>query len=177
MMKENNLKIPQNKLITFTDASWQDCPDTGRSTVGRISVLAGGTVDHSSTVPVPVAMSSAEAEYLGASVACMSAAHLRMLVYDFEHLGSNIYHANDVEKTPPALILLDNTAAKAMAQNDRDTQHTRHILRRYHYVRQGCADKAHELAWISTSRQLADILTKNGKFTELWNYVFVTTEQ
>ena len=44
----------------------------------------GGIIDHEIHVPVPVAMSSGEAEYLGAGTAAMSAAHFRMLHYDFE---------------------------------------------------------------------------------------------
>ena len=41
-----------------------------------------GAVDYGSHLPVPVAMSSGEAEYISAAVACMKASHIRMLEYD-----------------------------------------------------------------------------------------------
>ena len=47
-----------------------------------------GTVNYGSRLPVPVAISSGEAEYISAAVACMKASHIRMLEYDFKHLGS-----------------------------------------------------------------------------------------
>ena len=62
--------------------SWNDYVDTGRSTGGYIRVIQGGAVDYGSHLPVPEAMSSGEAEYIAAAVACMKTSHLRMLIYD-----------------------------------------------------------------------------------------------
>jgi hypothetical protein len=44
----------------------------------------GGVVDHSSNVPDPVAMSSAEVEYNEGCIAFMAASHLRMLLAELE---------------------------------------------------------------------------------------------
>ena len=57
-------------MVTFTDSSWQDCIDTGRSTGGYIIFKSGGPVDHRCHLPIPVALTAGEAEYLVASVAC-----------------------------------------------------------------------------------------------------------
>ena len=46
--------------MDFSDSSWQDCPDTGRSTGAYIIFYQGGIIDHVTHVPVPVAQSSAE---------------------------------------------------------------------------------------------------------------------
>ena len=54
----------------FSDSSWNDCIDTGRSTGGYMSLNQGGAIDYGSHLPVPVAMSSGEAEYISAAVAC-----------------------------------------------------------------------------------------------------------
>ena len=43
----------------FSDYSWQDCPDTERSTVAYIIFYQGGPIDHGTHVPGPVAQSSA----------------------------------------------------------------------------------------------------------------------
>jgi hypothetical protein len=45
------------------DSSWNVGADTGRSKGCFLIYYMGGIVDHSSNIPDPVAMSSAEAEY------------------------------------------------------------------------------------------------------------------
>ena len=47
-----------------------------------------------------------------------------------------------------------------MGRSFRDTKHTRHILRRYHFVRTAVENKRLTLAWIPTEFQLADLGTK-----------------
>ena len=40
--------------MDFSDSSWQDCPDTGRSTGAYIILYQGGLIDHGTHVPGPV---------------------------------------------------------------------------------------------------------------------------
>ena len=49
------------------------------------------------SLPVPVAMSSGEAEYISAAVACMRASHLRMLIYDLKCLCSEDYDRDNMK--------------------------------------------------------------------------------
>ena len=170
MLKENNIIIKDNSVVTFTDSSWNDCIDTGRSTGANLTMIQGGAVDYGSHLPVPVAMSSGESEYIAAAVACMKASHLRMMGYDFEHMGSTDYDPMNI-KYPPAHIIIDNEAAKAMSQCNKDTAGNRHVARRYHYVRQGTLLKEHEFSWIGTKYQLADPLTKNGGRSKFGNMI------
>ena len=44
----------ENQLMAFYDSSWQDFPDTGRSTVAYIIFCQGGKIDHGTHVPGPV---------------------------------------------------------------------------------------------------------------------------
>ena len=53
--------------MTFSNYSWQDLPDTGRSTGEYNIFYQGGQIDHGIHVPLPVDQSSAESEY---NVAC-----------------------------------------------------------------------------------------------------------
>jgi hypothetical protein len=153
--------IPQGELTGFCDASWQDCPDTGRSTVGELIYCQGGIVHARSHVPVPVAMSSAEAEYVAACSACMAASHLRMLLYDYKYLGTKQYsEVKQMLDIAPSILMVDNQAAVQMSMNDRLTKLTRHISRRFHFVREGIKQGMHKLYWISKDHQLSDILTK-----------------
>ena len=41
--------------MAFSDYSWQDCPDTGRSTGAYIIFDQGGKIYHYTNVPGPVA--------------------------------------------------------------------------------------------------------------------------
>ena len=52
--------IYQKQLMAFSDSSWQDFPDTGRSTGAYIIFYQGEPIDHGTHVPVPVAISSVE---------------------------------------------------------------------------------------------------------------------
>ena len=65
-----------------------------------------------------------------------------------------------VPKEAP-FIFLDIKSAMCMANNVKDTKHTRHIARRMNFVRNGEKCKMHKIYWCEGSLQLADIGTKN----------------
>ena len=67
--------------MAFSDSSWQDCPDTGRSTGAYNIFYQGGPIEHGTHVPGPVAQPSAESEYNAACTAGMVLANLRMLIH------------------------------------------------------------------------------------------------
>ena len=50
----------ENKLMAFSDYSWQDFPENGRSTGAYIIFYQGGTIEHGTHVPRPVSQSSSE---------------------------------------------------------------------------------------------------------------------
>ena len=60
ILRQANIKT-NNHLMAFSDSSWQDCPDTGRSTGAYIILYQGGPIYHGTHVPGPVAQSSAKA--------------------------------------------------------------------------------------------------------------------
>ena len=153
-------KVEMTDLIGFSDASWQDCPDTGRSTCGYKVFVQGGIVDAQSTMPVPVALSSAEAEYMGACNLGAMLCHLRELLYDLEYLGTESYDINEQTSSIPAIILVDNQATIRMSKNCKVTSKNRHIGRRWHFVRRGVHDKLFTLAWVPGIDQIADNCTK-----------------
>ena len=57
--------------------------------------------------------------------------HFRMLIHELLNKDTDIV----VEEAP--LIVLDSKSAICMAENGKDTKHTRHISRRMHLVRNG----------------------------------------
>ena len=102
-------------MMDFSDSSWQDFPDTGRSTGAYIIFYQGGPIYHDTHVPVPVAQSSAESEYNAACTAGMALAHFRMLIHEFLKQDPDIV----TEKAP--LIVLDIKSAMCMAKNCKNT--------------------------------------------------------
>ena len=58
ILRQANIKT-KNHLMDFSDSSWQDCPDTGRSTGAYIIFYQGGPIDHGTHFPGPVSQSSA----------------------------------------------------------------------------------------------------------------------
>jgi hypothetical protein len=159
ILTESRVEATRN-LVTFSDSSWQDCPDTGRSTACYTVTYMGGVIDHSTHVPGIVALSSAEAEYNGACTACMSTDHHRMLLNELDRI--------EVDSNPsPIPILLDSKSAIAMSKSFKDTKHTRHIARRYHYVREGETEGRFKTLWIDNTLQISDIGTKNTTVEDL----------
>jgi hypothetical protein len=113
-------KIEERHLMFgFTDSSWNDDQDSGRSTGCFIITYMGGIVDHSSSMPDPVALSSAEAEYNAGCVAFMAASHLRMLLCEFEGIKDE-----EKQAKPATTIYFDSKSAIAMGVNYKDTKHT-----------------------------------------------------
>ena len=65
------------------------------------------------------------------------------------------------------LIVLNSKYAICMANNAKDTKHTRHFSRRMHFVRNGEKCKMHKIDWCEGGLQLADITTNNVGETDL----------
>ena len=118
LLRQANIKT-KNYLMDFSDSSWQDFPDTGRSTGAYIIFYHGGKIDHGTHVTGPVAQSSAESEYNAECTAGMDLAHFRMLLHEL--LNEDPYIVPD--EVP--LIVLDSKSAMSMANNGKDTKHTR----------------------------------------------------
>ncbi|BBN69171.1 hypothetical protein Prudu_793S000200 [Prunus dulcis] len=92
---------------------------------------------------------SAEAEYVSAAEATSQAKWLRFVLEDFGE-----------EQIEGTQILCDNTSAIAMARNPVHHQKTRHISRKFHFIREAIQTKEIELIYCKTEDQIADILTK-----------------
>jgi hypothetical protein len=121
-------------------------------------MLAGGVVAYSSKLQRTVALSSAEAVYMGLAHGTQEVLFLRELV---KELGLS---------QKQTIIHVDNQAAQQMALNPVHHQRTKHIDVRYHFVRERVQTKEVELQHISTKENLADIMTK-GVTSSILNYL------
>ena len=104
LLRQASIKT-KNHLMIFYYSSWQDCPDTGRSTGAYIILYKGGPIDHGTHVPGPVAQSSAESEYNSECTAGMALAHFRMLIHELLNKDPYIVPEED------PLIVLDSKSA------------------------------------------------------------------
>ena len=155
LIKEINPKFDpvECPIILFTDSSWQDCPDTSRSTGAYVIYMFGSLVGGASFVPNPVALSSAESEYNASAFAITAAIHVKQ-VYN-ALMG---YHPD----TPLTFhVFVDSSSAIAMMNSDKVTRKARHIERRIHFVRQARAQGVFIPHKVPGERNPADVGTKN----------------
>ena len=71
-----------NQLMAFSNSSWQDCPDTVRSTGSYMILYQGEPIEHGTHVTGIVAQSSAYREYNETCTTGMALAHFRMLIHE-----------------------------------------------------------------------------------------------
>ena len=96
--------------------------------------------------------------------------HFRILIHEL------VKKYPDIVPEEAALIVLDIKYYMCMANNVKDTKHTRKISRRMHFLRNQEIFKIHKIDWCEGGLQLADIATKNvgeHDLTPIMKYVMV----
>jgi hypothetical protein len=122
-----NRKFVDYPIVVFSDVSFQDCPDSGRSTGGFLIFMQGGVVDTTSTMPQLVARSTCQAEYCMGALAVLAAFYTRKVYNELHGIDP------DCHLTIP--IGTDSQSAIDTAISQKETQRTRHFSRRFHFIR------------------------------------------
>ena len=146
-------------VIIFCDSSWQDCPDTSRSTGAYYVYLNGSLVASATFVLLPVPQSSAEAEYNACAFALTESIYTKQ-VWNFlndKHLDSPLTFA----------MFTDSESAIAMIDCDHVTKNSRHIDRRIHFVKQARMQGMFQVFKIPGEINPSDAGTKNLPGTEI----------
>jgi hypothetical protein len=107
----------------YVDADYAGELDSRRSTTGYVFILAGGAISWSSRLQVLVAVSTVEAEYMGAASAVKEALWLKKLPRD---LGL---------KVGQICIKEDNQGALKLLKHSMSTQRSKHIDVMHHFAR------------------------------------------
>ena len=103
----------------------------------------------------------------------MDLSHFRMLINGL--LKKDL----DIVTYEAPLIILDSKYVVCMANNGKDTKHTRHIYRRLNLVRNSEDYKINKIDWYEGGMQLEEISTKNVGEKNLnprMNYIMVRLE-
>ena len=136
-------------LVVLCDSDWGGSEDDMRSTSGYAFSLGSGIFSWASVKQQSVALSTAEAEYVSAAEATSQAIWLRFVLKDFGEM--------QIDATP---LMCDNTSAIAMTRNPVFHQRTKHIKRKYHFIREALQENVIELFYCKSEEQIADIFTK-----------------
>ena len=137
------------KLYAYCDASDADDPIKRRSTGGYVVFYNGSPVSWSTGLQRLTTLSTCESEYVQAALTAKEVLYLREILQFAGHKQS--------EPTP---IYEDNEAAMKLSENPVARGMSKHIGRRFHFLRQ-CSDDGHVVLVPTTSaNNIADIFTK-----------------
>ncbi|KAG7588878.1 Reverse transcriptase RNA-dependent DNA polymerase [Arabidopsis suecica] len=137
------------ELIGFSDSSHNVDEDDGRSTTGHIFYLNECPITWCSQKQENVALSSCEAEFMAATEAAKQAIWLQKLLQEVTK-----------KYCEKVLILIDNKSAIALTRNPVFHGRSKHIHKRYHFIRECIQNELVEVEHVPGEIQKADILTK-----------------
>ena len=136
-------------LVGFTDSNWAGSTSDRKSTSSCCFRLGSTVVSWFSQKQKSVALSSAKIEYMAASEASYKALWLRKFMVDL--FGQELR---------PTIIHCDKQSCIKLSENPVFHDKSKHIKIRYHFIRDYVQRGVVELQYISTDKQVADILTK-----------------
>ncbi|KAK8669905.1 hypothetical protein V6N13_104673 [Hibiscus sabdariffa] len=139
------------RIKGYTDASFQTDKDDSQSQSGFVFCLNGGAVSWKSSKQDTIADSTTEAEYIAASEAAKEVVWIKKFITGLGVIPS----ISDVVD-----LYCDNNGAIAQAKEPRSHQRSKHILRRFHLIREIIDRGDVEICKVHTDDNIADPLTK-----------------
>src|SRR5258706_2851509 len=149
-----------NSMEGFSDLDWAGCVDTRRSMSGFVWIMGGGAICWRSKLQSVVALSSTEFEYVRATPAIQEVVWLRDLLCE---LG--------ITNKSPSTLHMDNQGAVSLTCRAGDSNKTKHINIRYHFIRSHIECKCIEVQYLPMDEMTADILMKNLGQTNHENFI------
>jgi hypothetical protein len=135
----------------YTDASFQTDPDELKSQSCFVFTINGGVVSWKSSKQETVTDSTTEAEYIAASESAKEGVWIRKFLIELGVFPN---------ASSPLNLYCDNNGAIAQAKEPRNHQKSKHVLRKFHLIREfvrWCEIKIYK---IHTDLNVADPLTK-----------------
>lgn len=158
--REDELTInPKGNGIptTYVDSSWGNDPTTMRSWFGYCILWAGCPFSFRSKLEPCVALSSRDAEAIGAVFAIKAMLSVLIVLTEMGLRPPEI---------PPMDIYVDNQPVVDNANSDRIHKDSRHLALRLAWIRELVTDSMIRVRKIATSANVADVFTKELGATE-----------
>ena len=133
-------------LIGYSDADWGGDIDQTKSTLGYAFLLNDNAILWSSKKQSCVALSTMEVEYVAYYTATQDAIWLRSFLQQLEIVKTALKFVT---------IFCDNIVALVVAKDPKYHVKTKHIKKRYRYIRDAIIEKDVVLKHISTSNMVA----------------------
>ena len=139
-------------LLTYSDTDWATSKTDRKSIGGFVIMLLGAVVAWRCKKQTVVALSTAEAEYMGL---CLAVQELLWLDMFLNELGIKA-----IAQAHPLEVLGDNQASLKMVQEGADNSRTKHIDIKYHFLKDLVRTNRVNITYVDTKFNLADLLTK-----------------
>lgn len=134
----------------YTDASFADCVDTGKSTIGYVFLFAGAVLSWFSKLHTYVTTCTNHSEY---AALAQGAKEAQWLVYLFNELLPEQAHT-------PMPIFVDNSGIVSLVFNPVDHQSNKHIGLLCHFAREMTDLKVIAPQRVASNENIADVFTK-----------------
>lgn len=139
------------KPIGYVDADWAGDKASRKSMMGYIFILNGSPISWSSKRQDAVALSSTESEYVSLSRGVQQALWMHSWLDEVDlGLGNEPLH-----------ILCDNIGVVSLSETNKAHNLSKHIDIKYHFVWDVVDDGRVAVFPVSSSQNLADIMTKS----------------
>lgn len=136
-------------VSAYADADWGSDKADRKSVTGWITMLNGDPVSWASKKQKAVALSTCEAELYAGASAVQEMLWLRSLLTEI-----------GLQPAMESTLYGDNQSTVEVLKHGVKSERTKHIDIRYHFVTDVIARGEVRLEWLSTAKQLADVLTK-----------------
>jgi hypothetical protein len=143
------LKGKDLSLIAYTDANWVACIDDKISTSGATFYLGDFLVSWLSKKKTSITLSTTEVEYIATTTCCTQVIWMKQTLQDMQ-----------VKYDEPISILCDNTNAINISKNPVMLSKMKHILIKYHFLREQATKKNIKLNYFGTKEHIVYIFTK-----------------
>jgi hypothetical protein len=137
-------------LHGYTDASYADCPDTSKSTIGYVFYYGGAILSWYSKLHTFVTTCTNHSEY---AALAHGAKEAQWMVYLFDQIEAEVKHA-------PVPLFVDNSGVVSMVFNPVEHQSNKHIRISCHYARELTEENVIAPQRVATDKNLADSFTK-----------------
>ena len=135
------------ELVSYSDADFGGCKTDRKSTSGTCHFIGQSLVSWFSKKQNCVSLSTCEAEYISAALACAQVIYMQQTLKDFGKV---------IDKSP---IYCDNTSAINLSKNPVNHSRTKHIDI-LHFLHDNVEKGIITLEYVNTENQIADIFTK-----------------